>query len=104
MEEDAQDFSIMLSEGQQQVQTPQPVTIAYGEPIAESRIQAILSRLPTLETEPEDQVDFRLAQDPIPPPRPGETITEPFPPAEEPVRPSDGGSRPARGAALFTGR
>jgi alpha-2-macroglobulin len=88
MEEDAQVLPIMLSEGKQQVQTPQPVTIAYGEPIAESRILAILSRLPTLETEPEDQVDFRLAQDPIPPPRPGETIAEPFPPSEEPVRPS----------------
>jgi hypothetical protein len=32
--------------------------------------------------EPADQVDFRLAQDPIPPPRTGEVVEETFPPAE----------------------
>jgi hypothetical protein len=84
VDEEVQDVPILLSEGKQQAQTPQPVPVAYGEPLSESRIQSILGRLPAFELDPEDQVDFRLALDPIPPPRPGETITETFPPAEGP--------------------
>jgi alpha-2-macroglobulin len=94
VDEEAQDMPILLSEGVQQVQTPQPVRVVYGDPLSETRIQSILGRLPKLEQEPEDQVDFRLAQDPIPPPRPGETITDPFPPAEDPLRPSQVESGP----------
>jgi alpha-2-macroglobulin len=94
VDEEVQDLPILLSEGKQQAQTPQPVPVSYGEPLSESRIQSILSRLPALELDPEDQVDFRLAQDPIPPPRPGETITETFPPAEDPTRPSQVESGP----------
>ena len=74
------DVSIQLSEGQAQPQTAVPVPQATGEPLTEDEIQQILSRLPALAMQPPDQVDFRLAQEPIPPPRPGETISEQFPP------------------------
>ncbi|HSV85003.1 MAG TPA: alpha-2-macroglobulin family protein [Levilinea sp.] len=94
VEDEGQDLPVLLSEGRQQVETPQPVPVVYGEPLDESRIQAIQARLPELEVEPEDQVDFRLAPDPIPPPKPGETIAEPFPPVAEAIRPSTGDGGP----------
>jgi alpha-2-macroglobulin len=88
MENEAQNLPVLLSSGKQQVQTPQPIPVVYGEPLSQERIQAILSRLPALKLDPDDQVDFKLALDPIPPPRPGETINEPFPPIDDLVRPS----------------
>lgn len=87
-EEEEQDMPVLLSEGRQQVVTPQPVPVVYGDPLTDTRIAAILARLPELVVHPDDQVEFRLALDPIPPPRPGETIAEPFPPAATEIRPS----------------
>ncbi len=73
-------LTISLSEGQPQPQAPQAMHVATGEPLSEEEIEAILSRLPGLVGEPQDQADFRLPGDPIPPPRTGETIQESFPP------------------------
>ena len=72
--------SIRLSEGQAQPQAVTPITLVPGTPLSPDEIQQILSRLPVLPVEPSDQVDFKLPADPIPPPRPGETIPQPFPP------------------------
>ncbi len=81
-------ISIHLSQGQEQPQEVQPTPQAIGTPLSPQEIERILSRLPTLETEATEQVDFKLAQDPIPPPRPGETILEPFPPQDGLLRPT----------------
>lgn len=80
-------ISIRLSEGQSQPQAVEPVPVATGEPLSPEEIGQILSRLPDLGTTPEDQSDFNLAQEPIPPPRTGETIQEPFPPSPETSQP-----------------
>ena len=47
----------------------------------------VLARLPALAVEPQDQVDFKLATEPIPPPLTGETISEAFPPKQSAIQP-----------------
>ena len=73
-------LQITLSEGSEQPTTAEPLPVAPGEPLAADAIQPILDRLPPLETEPTDQQDFRLPTELLPPPRPGATITQTFPP------------------------
>ena len=87
MEGSVSPVSIRLSPGQAQPKASVPLQVATGEPLTQEEIEQILARLPALTPEPGDQSDFRLPGDPIPPPRPGETIHEPFPPAPEPVQP-----------------
>jgi hypothetical protein len=78
---------IRLSEGQpalQEVAFLQPTT---GEPLSEDEITAILARLPAFAAEEGDEAELLLPEDLLPPPRPGETVEEPFPPPEAPVVP-----------------
>ncbi len=75
------ELTIRLSEGQAQPQGFQPLPQATGVPLSPEEVAQILARVPALTAEPADQVDFRLAQEPVPPPLTGETITESFPPA-----------------------
>ena len=80
MESNQSSVPILLSEGQAQ---PKPIVrmpTVEGEPLSQVEIQQILERVQHLAADPEDQLDFRIAQDPIPPPRTGETIQEAFPP------------------------
>jgi uncharacterized protein YfaS (alpha-2-macroglobulin family) len=80
---------VTLSEGKPQTQsTPTAASTASGEPLSEDEVQAVLARLPALPTEAGDQVDFKLAQGPTPPPRTGNTISQPFPPQETAVQPT----------------
>ncbi len=72
-------LQITLSEGSEQPSTVEPVTLAPAEPLAANEVQPILDRLPALETETDDQQDFRLPEERLPPPRPGTTVTETFP-------------------------
>lgn len=74
------DFTITLSEGQQQPELAEPLPLATGESLSSDEIVAILARLPSLIRDREDQADFRLPDEVIPPPRTGETIDEAFPP------------------------
>ncbi|HEY48359.1 MAG TPA: hypothetical protein G4O14_16455 [Anaerolineae bacterium] len=73
-------LTILLSEGGEQPQEAEPVTLVDGEPLSEEEIERILARLPALILDPEDREDFRLPDELIPPPRTGETIDEVFPP------------------------
>lgn len=73
-------LQITLSEGVEQPVAVEPVAVTPTEPLAEDGVQAVLDRLPPLETEPADQVALRLPEEVLPPPRPGATITETFPP------------------------
>jgi uncharacterized protein YfaS (alpha-2-macroglobulin family) len=73
-------LAVILSEGQEQLETPQPPPLAAGEPLGESDLALIYARLPELLLDEGDREDFRLPDDLIPPPRTGETIGEPFPP------------------------
>ena len=71
-----------LSDGQPQPATADVFPLATGEPLAPDEIESILSRLPALPLDSDDQATLNLPQDVLPPPRPGETIKEPFPPLD----------------------
>ncbi|RPJ51658.1 MAG: hypothetical protein EHM21_02180, partial [Chloroflexi bacterium] len=82
-------FSIRLSEGKAQPQAVPPLPVATGQPLSQTEIEGILARVPTLAPQPGDATGFRLAQQPIPPPRPGETVKEVFPPVPESAPPAN---------------
>jgi len=73
-------LSIELSDGSAHPGEIQRITQGIGEPLSENQIEAILSRLPALTGDIEDQTDFHLPEASLPPPRTGETIEESFPP------------------------
>ena len=75
-------MAVGLSEGQPPTQTAIPMPLATGESLSAEEIQQIISRLPTLPPAPDEQTGFNLPQDVLPPPRPGNTIKETFPPLE----------------------
>jgi uncharacterized protein YfaS (alpha-2-macroglobulin family) len=81
------DLRIGLSEGQPALQEVAYLPVARGEPLSDEEVDQILARLPALETEDEDQTDFKLPEDSPPPPRTGDTIEEPFPPPPPAVTP-----------------
>jgi uncharacterized protein YfaS (alpha-2-macroglobulin family) len=87
----SQTVLINLSEGRAQPQAFVPLPLVNGDSLTEEEVNQILSRLPDLPVEEGDQTDFNLAQEPIPPPRTGETITSTFPPAATEVSPVDTG-------------
>ncbi|MCD4673235.1 MAG: hypothetical protein K8R77_11280 [Anaerolineaceae bacterium] len=80
-------FYIRLSEGQQQPQAFEPLPLATGEPLTEEEIAVILDRLAELPPATELQTDLKLPEELLPPPRPGETIGQPFPPRPEDIGP-----------------
>jgi alpha-2-macroglobulin len=87
MESNQPGVPIRLSEGESQPKPIEKLPAASGEPLSDEQIQQVLARVQTLSAEPEDQLDFRVARDPIPPPRTGETISEAFPPPVPPAQP-----------------
>ncbi len=82
-------FTIKLSEGRPQLQDTETISLVVGEPLTDEEIAAILARLPELQEEPGDQVDFNLPVDPIPPPLTGQTIDMQFPPLSDSGEPID---------------
>jgi alpha-2-macroglobulin len=78
-------LTLHLSEGQAQPQTAAPLPLATGQPLPQADLERLLERLPILTPEPQDVSEFNLAPGPIPPPRPGQTIQQPFPPAVQPA-------------------
>ena len=75
-------LGVELSPGQAQIQPLQISPLATGEPLSLEEIELIFSRLPALLLDSDDQTVFNLPQELLPPPRPGNTIKEPFPPLE----------------------
>ena len=84
---DGERLLIRLSEGREQAQEAVSLPVTSGEPLTGEEIGLILARLPPLAMEPEDQTEFRLPEDSLPPPRTGETVEETFPPPPVPVTP-----------------
>jgi len=78
---------ISLSKGQQQTGVEESVPLATGEPLDDSEVNAIFDRLPDLTSAPSDVEDFNLPDRPLPPPRTGEVVDEPFPPPPVDVTP-----------------
>ncbi|MEZ4677681.1 MAG: hypothetical protein R2932_26045 [Caldilineaceae bacterium] len=72
-----------MSEGVEQPDVIEQPPLAPAEPHDDAALQSLLDRLPALEGQLTDQVDFRLPEALLPPPRPGATVTETFPPSED---------------------
>ncbi len=75
-------IDIQLSDGESQPQEASSLPVAGGESLLPEEIASILSRLPDLAFDRNDQTDFNLPLDVLPPPKPGNTIEETFPPLE----------------------
>ncbi|UCG23871.1 MAG: hypothetical protein JSW55_17320, partial [Chloroflexota bacterium] len=82
-------LNIRLSKGQAQPAEFEPLPLVDGEPLTAEQIEEILARLPALVAEAEDQVDFRLPEEVLPPPQTGETVEEAFPPSPEQLIPPE---------------
>ena len=91
---DKYSIRIELSEGQSQLPVAEALPLATGEPLSSEEIGLILARLPALPASADEQVSFNLPQEILPPPRPGETIEESFPPLERGPSPETVGSEP----------
>ena len=85
----AEDLLIRLSAGQASPTIAEALPLLTGEPLSEEEIAAILARLPELTGQAGDLLDFNLPADSPPPPRPGETVSQPFPPPAPPVVPPE---------------
>jgi hypothetical protein len=81
-------MKIELSEGQPQPQEVQLLPQVTGEPLSPEELQKIFSRLPALPTTFGDQVEFNRPAESLPPPRPGVTIKDSFPPPDTSPTPS----------------
>ncbi len=75
-------MTFTLGEGSSTPPAPETVRLVEGEPLSDSDLQALLARMPSLEVEPGDQQELRLPAETLPPPRPGQTVEQPFPPVE----------------------
>ncbi len=75
-------IKVGLREGRPELQAPEVLPAATGEPLSPEEIEAILARLPALPVDPDEQTEFKLPVESLPPPRPGETIQQAFPPVE----------------------
>jgi len=82
-EEVSTPLTFSLSEGVESADNFVPSQYVQGEPLTEEELASLLKRLPALESVPPDTADFNLPDEVIPPPRPGETLEEPFPPEED---------------------
>ena len=72
-------LTFRLSKGEAGEDTFELLPPTVGTPLTVAEIQAVLNRLPSLEGEPDDVSDFQLPEAILPPPQPGETVSEPFP-------------------------
>ena len=92
------DYSIQvgLRAGQAQTQTPVPMPVATSEPLTPGEIEAIFARLPVLPVSPDEQTEFKYPVELLPPPRPGTTIQEQFPPFEVAPTPEVGPAEPLK--------
>ena len=81
-----------ISEGVEQRARPAEPPAANAAPLGDAQSQALLSRLPLIKAESDDEKEFALRDRSLPPPRTGKTITESFPqpPASSPETNSRG--------------
>ena len=81
-EEEDLPLTFSLSEGNESEDIYIPAPYVKGELLEDEEIVALLNRLPALVADPTDTTDFNLSGEVIPPPQPGETLEETFPPEE----------------------
>ncbi|MBK5222195.1 MAG: hypothetical protein JJE52_04835 [Acidimicrobiia bacterium] len=71
-------FDVRLSTGQPTAAEPDPVRVVGGDPLDESRIDEITSRLPELPDDSADRQEFNRPTETRPPPIVGRTIDQPI--------------------------
>ncbi|MCP4140610.1 MAG: hypothetical protein GY755_10035 [Chloroflexi bacterium] len=79
-EDEPKPLTFSLSEGVEGADDFVPSSYVRGDSLSDEELASILNRLPDLVQSAGDTVDFNLPDEVIPPPRPGETIEESFPP------------------------
>jgi hypothetical protein len=79
-EEESTPLTFTLSEGMENADIFVPSTYVQGESLADEELASLLNRLPALVAGLSDTTDFNFPDEVIPPPRPGETLEESFPP------------------------
>jgi alpha-2-macroglobulin len=72
-------LQIRLSKGQEQGDSYELLPVIGGDPLPPEALEQILDRLTPVGVDAEDRQDFQLPEELLPPPRPGQTIDEPFP-------------------------
>ncbi|TFG65907.1 MAG: hypothetical protein E4H32_01000, partial [Nitrospirales bacterium] len=82
-EDESTPLTFTLSEGKENADIFVPPTYVQGESLADEELASLLNRLPTLVAGLSDTTDFNFPDEVIPPPRPGETLKETFPPEED---------------------
>lgn len=87
-------MNIELSEGRPPVEGFELLPASAGDPLNEEEIALILARLSALGPAAVEQTEFNPPADLLPPPRPGQTLTEQFPPTETAASPQPGASGP----------
>jgi hypothetical protein len=73
-------LGLRLGEGQEQVAAVTPAPTVPAQPLTGAEVGQVLNRLPTLQPQTGDQQDFAVRAGSLPAPRPGQTITQTFPP------------------------
>ncbi|MGB8858357.1 MAG: alpha-2-macroglobulin family protein [Ilumatobacteraceae bacterium] len=85
-------FGLRLSEGTSLVAPPGPTPLVDGDSLDQQRIDEITARLPEWVDSTSQHQAFNWPIQSSPPPRTGNTVTEPFPPTDTtPVEPVDNG-------------
>lgn len=72
-------LTFTLTEGTENAEVYVHSAYVRGDALLDEELVSILERLPALVMDAADQTEFNLPDDLIPPPRPGETLEEPFP-------------------------
>jgi uncharacterized protein YfaS (alpha-2-macroglobulin family) len=82
MQGDKYSLQVELSEGESQPEAVTTLPPVEGDPLSAEEVEAVAARLPALPPDSESQVEFNHPVESLPPPRPGETVKEQFPPLE----------------------
>jgi uncharacterized protein YfaS (alpha-2-macroglobulin family) len=88
MQGDKYSLQVELSEGEEQAEPVEVLPPQEGEPLSDEEIASIAARLPDLPPDSDSQAEFNRPVESLPPPRPGQTVEEQFPPQETASAPS----------------
>lgn len=77
-------LELKLSEGRPEASSNAPLPRPQTARLDDGSTQRVLKRLPELTPDPNAQVEFKLRPGSLPPPRPGKTLEQPFPPPVAP--------------------
>src|SRR5689334_22502518 len=73
-----------LSNADAEADKPAPHKLAATSAVSADEAKRIAARMPTLAADPDDAKGFAMRDKSIPPPRPGRTVNETFPPPPGP--------------------